>query len=33
VGDGRRALNLLLLLGAIAAGILFGIWSFEAISG
>jgi hypothetical protein len=32
MGDGRRALNVLLLLTAIAAGILFGIWTFDAIS-
>lgn len=33
MGDGRRLANLVMLLAAIAIGILFGIWSFDAISG
>ena len=33
MGDGRRLANLVLLVAAIAAGIVFGVWSFESITG
>ena len=33
MGDGRRLANLLMLLAAIAVGIVFGIWTFEGITG
>ena len=33
MGDGRRFVNLVLILAAIAAGIVFGVWSFEAVTG
>ena len=33
MGDGRRALNLFMLLAAIAAGILFGVETFDSITG
>ena len=32
MSNGRRLAVLLMLLAAIAAGILFGIWSYEGIS-
>ncbi len=32
MGDGRRLVNLVLILTAIAAGIIFGVWTFEAIA-
>lgn len=33
MGDGRRAVNLLMLLAAIVAGIVFGVWTFESVTG
>lgn len=33
MGDGRRFANLVLILGAIAAGIVFGVWVFDSITG
>jgi len=33
MGDGRRFANLVMILAAIAAGILFGIWVFEEVTG
>lgn len=32
MGDGRRLAILVMLLAAIAAGIVFGIWTYDAIS-
>jgi hypothetical protein len=32
MGDGRRLANLLMLLAAIVAGIVFGVWTFEGIT-
>jgi hypothetical protein len=33
MGDGRRLANLLMLVAAIAAGIIFGVWVFESVTG
>jgi hypothetical protein len=33
MGDARRFANLVMILGAIAAGIVLGIWVFEAVTG
>ncbi len=33
MGDGRRAANLVMLLAAIAVGIAFGVWVFDAATG
>ena len=33
MGDGRRLANLLMLLAAVATGILFGDWAFDSITG
>ena len=32
MGDARRLANLVMLLAAIAAGIAFGVWAFDAIT-
>ena len=32
MGDTQRLVNLVLILAAIAAGIVFGVWAFEAIT-
>jgi hypothetical protein len=33
MSDARRFANLVMLLAAIAAGIVFGVWAFDAITG
>ena len=32
MGDARRLATLVMLLAAIAAGILFGVWVFESVT-
>ena len=32
MGDGRRLANLVMILAAIAAGIVFGVWAFDGIT-
>jgi hypothetical protein len=33
MGDGRRLANLVMLLAAVAAGIVFGVWVFDSVTG
>lgn len=33
MGDARRFANLVMLVAAIAAGIIFGVWVFDSVTG
>jgi hypothetical protein len=33
MGDGRRLANLVMLVVAVAVGIIFGVWVFESVTG
>lgn len=33
MGDGRRLANLVMILAAIAAGIVLGVWVFRSVAG
>jgi hypothetical protein len=33
MGDGRRLANLLMLIAAVAVGIVFGVWVFDSVTG
>jgi hypothetical protein len=33
MGDGQRLANLLMLVAAVAVGIVFGVWVFDSVTG
>jgi len=33
MGDARRLANLVMLVAAVAAGIVFGVWVFDSVTG